>query len=145
MADFSTTINIDAPPDVVFEHLVVAERMVTWMGERAELNPVASGGFAVDIKGVQFRGEYLAVEPPHRVVVSWGIAGSSEFPPGSSQVEFTLAATSSGTSLRLVHTGVPDAHAAGHASGWRHYLARLGHAALGIDPGVDTFVGRSRN
>ena len=141
MAEFSTSIDIDAPPDIVFEHLVVPERMVTWMGERAELNPVANGGFAVDIKGVPFRGEYLAVEPPHRLVVSWGIAGSNEFPPGSSQVEFTLAETSTGTTLRLVHTGVPDSHAAGHASGWRHYLGRLGHAAAGVDPGVDTFVG----
>ena len=58
--------------------------MVTWMGERADLEPVAGGRFAVDINGVPFRGEYLEVDPPHRVVVSWGMADSADLPPGSS-------------------------------------------------------------
>jgi uncharacterized protein YndB with AHSA1/START domain len=38
MAEFSTSIDIDAPPEVVFAHLVTPERMVTWMGQRAELD-----------------------------------------------------------------------------------------------------------
>ena len=88
MVDFSTSIVIDAPPEVVFAHLVDAERMVTWMGERADLEPLPGGRFAVDINGVPFRGEYLEVDPPHRVVVSWGMAGSADLPPGSSRVEF---------------------------------------------------------
>ncbi|TMF00647.1 MAG: SRPBCC domain-containing protein, partial [Chloroflexi bacterium] len=54
MVDFSTSIDIEAPPEVVFAHLVDAERMVAWMGERADLQPRPGGSFAVDINGVPF-------------------------------------------------------------------------------------------
>jgi uncharacterized protein YndB with AHSA1/START domain len=140
MADFETAINIDAPPEVVFAHLVTPERMVSWMGERAELDPVPGGRFAVDINGVPFRGEYLEIDPPHRVVVSWGMAGRADFPPGSSRVEFTLTPTANGTAVRLLHTGLPNVAARTHASGWAHYLARLQLAAAGTDPGADSWT-----
>ncbi len=140
MAEFSTSIDIEAPPEVVFAHLTSGERMVAWMGERAELDPVPGGRFAVDINGVPFRGEYLEVDPPHRVVVSWGIAGSADFPPGESRVEFTLTPTPAGTALSLVHIGLPDTAARRHAAGWANYLGRLQLAASGSDPGVDSWT-----
>ncbi|HEY2596578.1 MAG TPA: SRPBCC family protein, partial [Chloroflexota bacterium] len=89
------------------------------------------------IQGNDFRGEYLEVEPPHRVVVSWGLAGSDAFAPGSSRVEFTLVATRGGTTLRVLHTGLPERHARRHALGWAHYLARLTRAARGDLPCPD--------
>lgn len=140
MPDFSTSIEINAPAEVVFEHLVTAERMISWMGQRAELRAVPGGAFAVDINGYLVRGEYLAVEPPRRVVVSWGMAGIDDFPPGSSQVEFTLTPTATGTSLRVVHSGLPETRAKNHAAGWGNYLARLRAAASGIDPGPDKWM-----
>ena len=139
MAEFSTSIDIEAPPEVVFAYLLSGDRMVTWMGERAELHPVPGGRFAVDVRSVPFRGEYLEVDPPRRVVVSWGIAGSDDFPAGLSRVEFTLTPTPHGTALRLVHTGLPDTRAQGHAAGWANYLGRLQLAASGSDPGVDSW------
>src|ERR1700730_15895089 len=140
MADFSTSIEIEAPPDVVFEHLVTAERMVSWMGQHAELRPVPGGEFAVDINGYLVRGEYLEVDPPRRVVVSWGMAGTEDLPNGSSRVEFTLTPTTTGTNLKLVHTGLPDTRAKTHATGWANYLARLRAAATGIYPGPDDWI-----
>jgi uncharacterized protein YndB with AHSA1/START domain len=137
VAEYSTSIDIAAPPEIVFAHLTTPERMATWMGERADLQPQPGGRFAVDIQGIAFRGEYLEVEPPHRVVVSWGLAGSDEFPAGSSRVEFRLCATSEGTTLTVLHTGLPDTHASTHGRGWVHYLARLGRAACGDLPGPD--------
>ena len=140
MPEFSTSIEIEAPPEVVFEHLVEAERMVTWMGQHARLQPIPGGEFAVDISGHLIRGEYLEVERPHRVVLSWGMAGTEDLPPGSSRVEFTLTPTATGTSLILVHSGLPDTRAGGHATGWANYLSRLRAAAKGIDPGPDTWL-----
>jgi uncharacterized protein YndB with AHSA1/START domain len=140
MADFSTSIDIEAPQDVVFAHLITPERLVSWMGEHADLEPVPGGGFAVDINGFPFRGQYLEIDPPHRVVVSWGLAGSDDFPPGSSRVEFTLTPTADGTALSLRHTGLPDTRAREHAAGWANYLGRLRLAAGGTDPGVDAWV-----
>ena len=135
--EFSTSIDIEAPPEVVFAHLVSAERMVSWMGQHAELRPVPGGEFAVDINGYLIRGEYLVIDPPHRVVVSWGMAGAEDLPPGSSRVEFILTPTSSGTNLNLRHTGLPETRARTHASGWHNYLTRLHSAAKGVDPGPD--------
>jgi uncharacterized protein YndB with AHSA1/START domain len=137
MADYSTSIDIDAPPDVVFEHLVTVEGMLSWMGQHAELQPSPGGSFAVDINGVPVRGAYLEIDPPRRVVVSWGVAGSDEHPPGSSRVEFTLTAAGDGTWLRLVHSGLPEPQAPRYATGWGHFLARLQVAAAGSDPGPD--------
>ncbi len=139
MAEFSTSIEIEAPLEVVFAHLVDAERMVCWMGERAELHPAPGGGFAVDINGAPIRGEYLEVDPPHRVVFSWGIAGNDDLPPGASRVEFTLRPTAVGTVLTLHHTELPDSRARGHAMGWAHYLGRLQVVGHGGDPGVDAW------
>ena len=111
------------------------------MGERADLQPRPGGRFAVDIQGIAFRGEYLEVEPPHRVVLSWGLAGSDDFPAGSSRVEFTLSATPGGTTLRVLHSGLPDTHVRTHGLGWEHHLARLTRAACGDLPGPDTGFG----
>jgi uncharacterized protein YndB with AHSA1/START domain len=138
--EYSTAIDIEAPPEVVFAYLVTADRMVRWMGQRAELQPLPGGGFAVDINGTLVRGQYLEVDPPRRVVVSWGMAGSDDLPPGSSRVEFTLTRTDGGTRLDLIHTGLPDTRAETHAAGWTHYLARLQVAAAGTDPGADTWT-----
>jgi uncharacterized protein YndB with AHSA1/START domain len=143
MPDFSTSIEIEAPPEIVFAHLVDPTRMVSWMGERADLQPVPGGRFAVDVGGFPFRGEYLEVDPPRRVVVSWGLAGSDDFPPGVSRVEFTLTPIPRGTALRLLHTGLPEPRAATHAAGWSHYLARLESTVRGVAPGADTFPRRT--
>jgi uncharacterized protein YndB with AHSA1/START domain len=123
--EFSTSIDIDAPPEIVFEHLTTPAGMVAWMGQHAELRPEPGGRFSVDIDGAAVRGEYLEVQAPTRVVVSWGMAGSEDLPPGSSRVEFTLTATANGTHLELRHTGLPDARVDGHTRGWARFLTAL--------------------
>jgi uncharacterized protein YndB with AHSA1/START domain len=137
MADYATTIDIDAPADVVFDHLTTAEGMTAWMGQHAALDPVPGGEFAVDINGTPIRGNYVEVDPPRRLVVTWGVAGSDDFPAGSSRVEFTLTPTAAGTRLQLVHTDLPEPKRAGYAAGWDHFLDRLQTAAAGGDPGPD--------
>lgn len=142
MADYTTSIDIDAPPDVVFRHLVTPEGMVAWMGQHAELDPRPGGGFSVDINGSPVRGNYVEVDPPRRVVVAWGVAGSDIHPPGSSRVEFTLVPVGDGTRLELAHTGLPDEQATGYARGWAHFLGRLQVAGPGGDAGPDPWAGQ---
>jgi len=134
MADYTTAIQIDAPPEIVFAHLVTSEGMVAWMGQRAELDATPGGLFAVDINGDQIRGTFLEIEPPRRVVVTWGIVRNDEHPAGSSRVEFTLTACEGGTLVQLLHTELPASRAEMHARGWRHFLARLRIAATGGGP-----------
>jgi uncharacterized protein YndB with AHSA1/START domain len=95
--------------------------------------------FAVDINGALFRGEFLEVERPRRVVVTWGLAGAADLPPGASRVEFELTPTPTGTRLDLIHTGLPSARAETHGAGWGNYLARLRQVGIGADPGPDSW------
>jgi uncharacterized protein YndB with AHSA1/START domain len=129
VADYRASIEIDAPPAIVFEHLTSVDGMLEWMGQHAELDPTPGGGFAVDIGGDRIRGRYLEVERPHRVVVSWGVAGSDDFPPGASTVEFALTATRRGTRVDLTHRGLREVDTSGYADGWSRYLDRLRVAA----------------
>ena len=104
---------------------------------RLFLEPVPGGAFEIDINGVPVRGQYLELDPPRRVLVSWGVAGNAGLPPGATEVEFTLTPIPGGTRLRLVHRGLPPNKARLHATGWPHFLARLVTAAAGADPGPD--------
>jgi uncharacterized protein YndB with AHSA1/START domain len=132
------SVHIDASPESVYEYFTRPELMIRWMGEYADLRPEPGGRFAVDITGRAVRGEYVVLEPPHRLVISWGYAGSDEVPPGSSTVEVRLTATAGGTRVELEHRDLPEPRRAEHAVGWRHYLARLASKDPGPDPGMPT-------
>ena len=135
-------VRIAASPETVFDFFTEPDRMIQWMGRSARLDPRAGGGFHLDINDEAVAsGEYVAVEPPNRVVFTWGWEGEgSATSPGSSTVEILLAADGGGTHLRLIHSDLPSEESAGkHGHGWRHYLDRLATAATGGDPGVDEF------
>ena len=137
VAEYTSSIEIDAPPATVFDYLTTEAGMTAWMGQYAELDPRPGGGFAVDIAGYAIRGRYLHVEPPTRVVVSWGVSGSADLPAGASTVEFTLIAIERGTRVDLIHSGLPETEVEGHADGWEHFLPRLRIAAPGGNAGPD--------
>lgn len=130
-------IRLEASPDEVFAHFVEPERYVRWQGVRAELDPRPGGVFRVwmDERTVA-SGEYVTVEPPERVVFTWGWEGNAEVPPGSTTVELRLSSDGDGTVLSLRHTGLPDESAAMlHQEGWTSFLERLRMAARGEDAG----------
>ena len=134
---YRASIRIEATPDDVFPYLTDPALMVRWMGEWADLVPEPGGTFALDIRGFPVRGEYRTIEPPHRVVFSWGAPGNDAVPPGSSTVEVTLTADGDGTVLQLEHRDLPPEAVPGHGLGWDHYLPRLAVAGAGGDPGAD--------
>lgn len=139
MAEYTSAIEISASPATVFEYLTTPAGMTAWMGQHADLDPRPDGTFAVDVAGHAVRGRYLHVEPHTRVVVSWGVAGSPDLPPGTSTVEFRLTPTTGGTRVDLTHSGLPDTRLPGHAEGWEHFLPRLSVAAAGDDAGEDAW------
>ena len=137
---YRTSVRIEAPPRTVFDYLVDPDLIVRWMGDWADLDPVAGGKLAVDINGVPIRGEFLVVEPPHRVVFTWGAAGSDVLAPGSSTVEIRLradGADGAATVVELAHRDLPPTELDQHGIGWGHFLARLVVAGTGADPGPD--------
>jgi uncharacterized protein YndB with AHSA1/START domain len=71
-------------------------------------------------------GEYVEIDRPSRVVVTWGWEGNPKMPPGSSTVEFTLEQDGEATVVRVRHTGLPESEIEMHRQGWQRYLAELG-------------------
>jgi uncharacterized protein YndB with AHSA1/START domain len=122
---FTASVHVEAQPERVFAYFTEPEAMIRWMGDYAVLDATPGGEFTVDIGGVPVRGRYLEVEPPHRLLISWGHAGSELLPPGASTVEVRLVAAAGGTEVRIVHSGLPEPEAAKHAQGWPHFLRRL--------------------
>jgi uncharacterized protein YndB with AHSA1/START domain len=131
------SVHIDAPPERVYEYFTRAEAIVAWMGDYALVEAEPGGRFTVDVKGAPVRGRFLVLDPPRRLLISWGYAGSDRLPPGASTVEIRLTAEHGGTRVELEHRDLPAEERPGHVSGWTHYLARLTAAGSGRDPGPD--------
>lgn len=96
------------------------------MGVGAQLDPQKGGAFSIDVGSDIATGEYHVVDPPHRLVMTWGWDNNPEVPPGSTTVEITLTPEGSGTLMRLRHLRLPsDAQRASHRGGWAIYLGNL--------------------
>jgi len=137
---YRTSVDIAAPPEAVYPYFTHPEAILTWMGDYAVLDATPGGVFSLDINGVPVRGRYLELDPPHRLLISWGHAGSAVLPPGTSTVEITLSPIPQGTRVSIEHRDLPLDEAAKHAIGWAHFLGRLTDAAIGHDPGPDLFA-----
>src|SRR5947209_18449788 len=86
------TISIAAAPVTVWEFFVDAEKLARWMGTSAELDPRPQGIYRNEvIPGHIARGEFIELEPPRRLVFTWGWEKGGEegsvVPPGSSTIE----------------------------------------------------------
>jgi len=135
-----TQMHIDASPMVVFRHFTEPTRMAAWMGIDHKLDATPGGEFVVDINGRNVvEGRFIEVDPPRRLVFTWGWRDSDGMPPGSTTVEVRLTPEGSGTLLDFTHNGVPAGETDRHTEGWNHYLPRLATAAVGRLPGPDTF------
>jgi uncharacterized protein YndB with AHSA1/START domain len=135
------SIWIAAPPEAVFPFLIDPEKLIQWIGLTAQLEPRPGGLFRVDMnRSTVVQGRYLEVQPPHRVVFTWGHEQGKLFPAGSSTVEIMLTADGNGTVVQLRHSGLPQGEQDAHRSGWAHYTARLKTRVEGGEPGPDPFA-----
>ena len=167
IAPVEVTVWVPASPGDVFGFLTEPDRYVQWMGSEADLEPVPGGVYRVRMAdGFSAAGRFLAVEPPHLVVFSWGFAddeaasrtkhaggepggagagagtgagsGASAMPAGSTRVTMTLLDEDGGTRLTLRHENLPsESLREGHDVAWNTYLPRLAVRAADGDPGPD--------
>ena len=140
------TISIAARPETVWEFLVDPEKATRWMGTSATIEARPGGEYRCEVlPGHIARGQYVELDPPRRLVFTWGWekggGEDSVVRPGSSTIEIELTPEGEGTRLRFVHRDLPSAEAAeSHGHGWDHYLPRLAIAASGGDPGEDPWL-----
>lgn len=137
-------LEIAASPETVWELLTDPDEATRWMGTSATFDLRPGGTYRVEvIPGNIARGEFVEIDPPRRLVYTWGweAATGMALPPGSSTIEFDLAPSGEGTLLRFRHSNLPSRESAeSHGHGWDHYVARLAVAAAGGDPGVDPWI-----
>src|SRR4029077_9404526 len=103
-----------ASPETVWGFLVDSEKATRWMGERATLDAQPGGIYQVGVvPGHTARGEFVEVDPPHRLVFTWGWEdGSSVVTPGTTTIEIELEAQGDGTLLHFTHSGLPSKESA---------------------------------
>jgi uncharacterized protein YndB with AHSA1/START domain len=132
-------IRVAAAPETVFPYFTDPALATRWKGIEATLDPRPGGVYRVKVhEGNVAKGEYVEVDPPRRVVFTWGWEHEDTLvEAGTSTVEIELIPDGEGTLVRLVHRDLPAEARDSHAMGWRHYLARLAIAGAGGDPGPD--------
>ncbi len=123
--DLVVTTTIEASPQEVFPYLVQPDLLVRWLGTWINVEPQPGGVFAVDMGQTRVRGSYVAVDPPYRVVFTWGIPGNQQLPAGSSTVEIVLRTEGDATVVELTHRNLPVDRQADHQQGWTNLLGVL--------------------
>jgi uncharacterized protein YndB with AHSA1/START domain len=128
------TLQLNHPPERVWQALTTAEGLGTWFGNKAEVD-LRVGGQATLAwdSGDTATLTIERVEPPRVFGYSWPVSGLPEGDPRRTYVEFTLEPTSAGTTLTMVETGfwqLPDAAEhqqaySGNTDGWTHELGEL--------------------
>lgn len=143
MAELIHERYIEASPEVVFAMFTEPDQLTRWIGDTAELDPRPGGLFRFTLAGQDScRGVYLEVDPPRRVVFSWGWeqAVAIPVPAGSTTVEVSFSPEGTGTRLRLVHRGLEGDPALLHDHGWSRFLDRLEVSVAGPDPTDDPTI-----
>ncbi len=136
MTKLTLVRRIAARPSILFAALTEPEGIASWWGPdagpvlHAETAPHAGGNFRVRFRMLdgtehESAGEFLEIDPPHFVAMSWRwLAGGDD--PGESRLEFRLRPIPEGTELTLTHARLQsEAARASHASGWEGALNKL--------------------
>ena len=118
-------VHIDAAPETVWSFWTEPARLCEWWGIEADAVAATGGVFRVVMEaGPVMLGEFLELDPPRRLLFSFGWEGGAPggaLPPGSSRVEVVLDDQAGGTRLTLRHE-LPATHAVDHAKGWSFYV-----------------------
>ena len=133
-----------ATPEKVFDAWTTPESVMKWFGytpnslhsAAIDLKPGGAWQFLMtknDEKSVGFEGEYLDIEPAHRLVFSWTHVvahsnGEREETPYS-KVDVTFTAKGGGTDVRLIHSAIQSEDARkGVGGGWEAAFANISAA-----------------
>ena len=139
-------IEIDAPIDRVWEVLTRPEHVATWFGTGEPIDiDLRPGGIMTLDHGEygRYRTMFVEVSPPSLLSYRWAAGFPDQLPDESNStlVEFTLAPSPSGTTLRVVESGFasfempadrePAAGFENHSAGWSDVLQRAADTAEG--------------
>ncbi len=117
-------ILIRASRETVFRFFTDNDRWAKWWGPGSTIEPRAGGRVYIRYpNAVEASGEVVSVEPPKRLVFTFGYNNGQPIPPGSSRVTIELAEERRGTQLTLTHALGDAAVRDQHVQGWRYQLS----------------------
>ena len=129
MSELIITRTLAFPVDRVWGAMTDPVALAAWFWPQrfnptAEVDLRVGGRYRIDgpAAGMAVSGEYVTVEPPHKLVFTWAWDGEDD----ETLVTVDLTATADGTELSLRHERfVGDEQRDQHAQGWHDCLDRL--------------------
>ncbi len=122
------TAHVEASPDRVYHALTDADALTAWywpssVEPKATSDPSVGGSFGLTTANAEmgFDGEYLELDPPHRIVQSWHWAGDDD----ASRVTIDLTPADGGTDIVVVHDQLDAATVEPYKEGWQSCFERL--------------------
>lgn len=139
---YDKTVLLPLNVDQAFELITQPARLRRWQTVAARVDLKVGGEYRWTITpGHHAAGTFTEIEPGKRVVFTWAWEQPEAPADNVSTVAITLEPADGGTTVRLVHEGLPTPEAlAGHSEGWNHYLDRLLAAASAGDAGADEWA-----
>jgi uncharacterized protein YndB with AHSA1/START domain len=123
---------IPAPRQRVFAAWLDPASLAVWMRPKgtsdvtAEVDPRVGGKFRIVMvqgpKQYEHTGEYLLIEPPHRLSFTW-ISQATDHKPTTVTIE--LLEREGGTELVLTHRQLPASELEPHRRGWSDIVREL--------------------
>ena len=144
MTSLTLVRRIAARPSIVFEALTTPEGISHWWGPDAgpvllaESDARVGGRFKVRFRMLdgtehESSGEYLEVNPPQRLAMTWRWL-ADEDDGGESRIEIDLRPIDGGTELVFTHAMLSSEESRkGHAEGWNGALDKLEKYLLSLE------------
>jgi uncharacterized protein YndB with AHSA1/START domain len=118
------TIVIQARPETVFRFFTDEKRWAAWWGQGSTIEPRRGGRVHIRYPdGTEVGGEVVEIEPPERLVFTYGYLSGTPIPVGASQVSIRLEGHAGGTRLSLTHEFAEAKVRDVHVQGWRYQLS----------------------
>lgn len=136
MTSLTLVRQISARPSIVFDALTTPEGIKCWWGPDggpvlvAESDARVGGRFRVRFRMLddsehESSGEYLEVDPPRRLAMTWRWLGDEDN-GGESLIEIDLRPAGEATELTFTHSRLHDeASRQSHGEGWSGALDKL--------------------
>ena len=123
------TVVIQAPPETVFRFFQDTTRWAKWWGAGSTVDPKVGGDVYIKHPGnVESGGRILEIDPPKKLVFTYGFASGDPFPVGGSRVTIELAPQRGATRLTLTHDLPDEKSRDSHIQGWRFQLSLFANA-----------------
>lgn len=118
------TLVIQARRETVFQFFTDTPQWAAWWGAGSTIDPRPGGRMLIrHPNGVEVSGQVLEVQPPERLVFTYGYAGGTPIPADGSRVTIRLDRHPKGTLLQLTHEFADVQPRDEHVQGWRFQLS----------------------